>query len=155
MLETSYCCFHLTSVACNLSTEVYANLAYSMCSCRGSCQSGAVLTHNIKYSSVVIHMTMIKVIEDWVPERLKITDTTTVLTANTIYLGINSWWNEYILFYSWEDDDRCLWQVWCLHTSFIVLSITSFGTWNIHVPKKSKSKTNSQGEMECSFNFFE
>lgn len=35
-------------------------------------------------------MTIIKVIEDWVPERLKITGTTTVLTANTIYLGRNS-----------------------------------------------------------------
>lgn len=88
----------------------------------------------------MIHITIIKVRESWVPERLKLTATVTVLSANTIYLERNSWWNEYILLYSWEEDDKCLWQVWCLHTSFIVLSITSFGTWNIHMPKKASTR---------------
>lgn len=143
MLDTFYYCFHLTlqltihplkSMLTQPQPALFATVeAHS--------SSGAILTYNINYSSAVTHIAIIKVVEGWIPEKFKITASTIVLIANTIYLGRNSWWNEYILFYSWEDD-RCLWQVWCLHTSFIVLSITSLGTWNIHVPKKSKNKTN-------------
>lgn len=76
-----------------------------------------------------------------VPINLKIT--TSIKTGTipyTIYLGRNSWWNEYILLYFWADDDKCLWQVWCPHISFIGISFIPFGTWDIHVLEKAGAR---------------
>lgn len=49
--------------------------------------SGAILTPNIKYSSVVTHIAIIKFRDGLLPKSLKIAATTTALRANTIYLG--------------------------------------------------------------------
>ena len=103
---------------------------------------------------MVTHISVIKVREDWIPEKLKLTATKTIVIANTVYLERNSWYNEYILFYSWEDDDRCLWQIWCLYTSFIFLSITSFGTWSNHVPKKKQEQDKSSEKGRIHFHLF-
>jgi len=38
----------------------------------------------------VTHISVIKVREDWIPEKLKLTATKTIIIANTVYLERNS-----------------------------------------------------------------
>lgn len=72
----------------NLPTLCAAIKAHAAIEAHAS--SEAILTPNIKYSSVMTHIKIIKFTEGLLPESLKITATTTVLRANTIYLGRTS-----------------------------------------------------------------